>query len=150
MHFNLVIGVPVLEGFLKVLGDTDFCFSDAGIEKQLENTGKNRPVLEGSNTLAIANHFRRSDFPMQPAFFKKRHWRLQQTERRTPEGETPEQNIPNLSDALFHKLKNMNSHRSDGLFNGQHRFPKSPATVSQKRKSEGSKMERPSKGKLIH
>ena len=103
-----------------------------------------------SNTLAIANHFRRSDFPMQPAFLKKRHWRLQQTERRTPEGETPEQNIPNLSDALFHKLKNMNSHRSDGLFNGQHRFPKSPATVSQKRKSEGSKMERPSRGKLIH
>ena len=111
-----------------------------------------KPYLSNyhSNTLAIANHFRRSDFPMLPEFFKKRHWRLQQTERRTPEGETPEQNIPNLSDALFHRLKNMNSHRSDGLFNGQHRFPKSPATVSQKRKSEGSKMERPSKGKLIH
>ena len=111
-----------------------------------------KPYLSNfhSNTLAIANHFRRSDFPMQPAFFKKRHWRLQQTERRTPEGESLEQNIPNLSDALFHKLKNMTSHRSDGLFNGQHRFPKSPAKVSQKRKSEGSKMERPSKGTLIH
>jgi len=68
-----------------------------------------KPYLSNyhSNTLAIANHFRRSDFPMQPAFFTKRHWRLQQIERRTPEGETPEQNIPSLSDALFHRLKNM-------------------------------------------
>ena len=45
----LVYRKPYLSNyhFLKVLEDSDFCFSDAGIEKQLEKTGKNRPVLEG-------------------------------------------------------------------------------------------------------